>query len=273
MIETILESIGIVLLIGVGIWLGRVFSGFKKSYWILGFLVPLSLILLITVTLRFHRFIFTPPFSWLVAGRREYVIFAVAVAMMLMTPLSRLRQKRVRILVMIIMVLGATRHAVLPILWPVFLHHQLSQLVTVFSPDGVCLQQTQYTCGPASGVTALAQLGINADEGRIAIRAHSSPVAGTPVDMLSETLQNLYGSEGIICTVRLFDSINQLKTAVPTIAVIKFTFWIDHYVTVLEVADDKVIVGDPLQGKVDFSYGEFSGIWRFSGIVISRSGR
>ncbi|RJP74889.1 MAG: hypothetical protein C4532_01400 [Candidatus Abyssobacteria bacterium SURF_17] len=43
-----------------------------------------------------------------------------------------------------------------------------------------------------------------------------------------------------------------------------------HYVSVLEVSDEKVTLGDPLDGKRELSYGDFAKIWRGSGIVLKR---
>jgi len=56
-----------------------------------------------------------------------------------------------------------------------------------------------------------------------------------------------------------------------TLAVIKYSFQFDHYVTVLEVTDDRVIVADPLVGKTSLSHAEFMLKWRRSGIVLKRT--
>ena len=50
----------------------------------------------------------------------------------------------------------------------------------------------------------------------------------------------------------------------------KFGFLVDHYVTVLEVTDTEVVVGDPLNGLDKMSYDEFRERWRFVGIVLKR---
>jgi ABC-type bacteriocin/lantibiotic exporter with double-glycine peptidase domain len=44
----------------------------------------------------------------------------------------------------------------------------------------------------------------------------------------------------------------------------------EHYVTVLEVTDSQVIVGDPLDGLDKLSYDEFQDKWRFIGITLKR---
>jgi predicted double-glycine peptidase len=44
----------------------------------------------------------------------------------------------------------------------------------------------------------------------------------------------------------------------------------DHHVAILEVTDDEVIMGDPLEGKRSISHSEFEKVWRFSGIVLRK---
>jgi predicted double-glycine peptidase len=46
---------------------------------------------------------------------------------------------------------------------------------------------------------------------------------------------------------------------------------VDHYVTVLEVTDSEVVVGDPLDGLDRMSYDEFRRKWRFEGVVLRRA--
>jgi ABC-type bacteriocin/lantibiotic exporter with double-glycine peptidase domain len=45
---------------------------------------------------------------------------------------------------------------------------------------------------------------------------------------------------------------------------------VDHWVTVLEVTDTEVVVGDPAGGLDRLSYQDFAKKWRFVGIVLKR---
>ena len=45
---------------------------------------------------------------------------------------------------------------------------------------------------------------------------------------------------------------------------------LDHYVTVLEVTDHHVVVGDPVKGKLAFALEEFEQKWRFVGVALRR---
>jgi len=55
-----------------------------------------------------------------------------------------------------------------------------------------------------------------------------------------------------------------------TLAVTKFTFMVDHYVTILDGTNSEVIVGDPLTGLKKISYDDFQHEGRFIGIVLKR---
>jgi hypothetical protein len=52
----------------------------------------------------------------------------------------------------------------------------------------------------------------------------------------------------------------------PFIAVVKYAFLIDHFVTILEVRDSTVVIGDPLAGRMEMMHGEFAKKWRHCGI-------
>ena len=93
---------------------------------------------------------------------------------------------------------------------------------------------------------------------------------GTPPDILAEVLQKKYSKDGLIVEYRTFNDIAELKEAGLTLAVIKFGFMVDHFVTVLEVTDSEVVVGDPLNGLDRMSYDDFRKEWRFVGVVLKR---
>jgi predicted double-glycine peptidase len=136
--------------------------------------------------------------------------------------------------------------------------------------DGVCLQTTGYTCGPAAAVTALRRLGFKADEGQLAILTHCTSFTGTPPDILADSLQSRYGRNGLRCEYRGFRDVAELKNAGLTLAVVKFNFIVDHYVTVLAVNDHTVTIGDPLYGLTEMSRHDFEDMWRFCGVALAR---
>jgi predicted double-glycine peptidase len=159
-------------------------------------------------------------------------------------------------------------YAVLPFLLPAVIRKDLLSIQTRLDINNVCLQSTSYNCGPAAAVTALRKNGIPAEEGEIAVISHTSPISGTPPDSLYIGLNKMYASRGLHFEYRRFNSIADLVGKEPIIAIVRFSFMVDHYVAVLEVSENKLIVGDPIGGKKQMTYNRFRKIWRKSGIIL-----
>jgi predicted double-glycine peptidase len=266
-----LETIGVILVALLGVFLGKLFSHLRKAYWIVGYFLSLLLIVLLVITRYSNSLAFVPPFVWITAGRLKFVIISLAVTMGLTASLSRLPYKFEKVAVCILMVMVVVWFSVLPCLVPALIEGHLANLTTLVDSNGICYQSTSYTCAPAAAVTALRKLGLPANEGEIAILSHTSPVTGTLPGCLRAALQNRYGAEGLRCQYRRFDSIAQLKDAGVTLVVVKSTFLSDHCIAVLEVLDKMITVADPIMGKRSLSYKQFEKIWRFSGIVLKRN--
>jgi hypothetical protein len=265
-----LETSGVILITVLGIILGRFFSDLRKPYWILGYFFSCILIVTLLIARIKNELYFVQPFSWMAASRIRYIILSLAISMGLTVPLSRLPRKWEKFVVYILMVGLITWSSILPFLVPALIKGRLSNLTTKFDKNGICRQTTNYTCGPAAAVTALGRLGLSADEGEIAILSHTSPIAGTLPTLLCSALQNRYGIEGLKCKYRRFDSIEQLRKAGVTLAIVRDAFLIDHCLVVLEVLDNAIAVADPVTGAQLIPYEKFEKIWRFSGIVIER---
>jgi hypothetical protein len=266
------ETAGVALLAGIGWLAGLWFSKLPKPYWAIGWCLPLVVVVLYAMATRDPSLSFVPPISWMMIGRTKFAVIGLITAMVLTTPLSRLPRRRERIYVQLLMVTIVCTKSLWPFLAPAFNREQLHQLKTVIDADGVCMQGTPFNCGPAAAVTALRKLGFPAEEGELAILAHTTSAAGTPADDLAIALQRRYGSDGLVAEYRQFASVAELKAAGLTVAVIKFGFLIDHFVAVLEVTDKLVIVGDPATGRRQFTHPEFEEIWRHLGVTLRRSG-
>jgi predicted double-glycine peptidase len=254
-----------------GVALGRGFSRLRSPYWTIGYVFPLVLVFAYALAFRIPAIMFTPPFSWMMLGIKKFVMFGFVATMVLTTPLSRIPHARNRVMIMILMAVVVFYMGVWPFLAAIVDRPQLSRLKTNIDTNGVCLQTTDYTCGPAAAVTALRKLGLSADEGQIGILSCTSNQEGTPVDMLADGLKKEYRKDGLEVNCRVFKSVSELKDAGLTLAVIKYRFLEDHWVTVLGLTDSEVILGDPLAGVTRLSYEDFSSRWRFIGIVLQRS--
>ena len=266
-----LESVAVTLLAVAGVLLGHWFSRLPKPYWAFGYFIPLTLIVIYGVAARNPALTLDPPISWMMMGRNKFAVIGFVATMVLTTPLSRLPGKRTRVYVAVLMLVIVSMMSVWPFLAPAFNRTYLSRLQTRLDTDGICLQSNDYNCGPAAAVTALRKLGFPAEEGEIAILAYTSIATGTPPDILARALKERYAKDGLESEFRVFKSIDELKSAGLTLAVIKHSFMLDHYVTVLEFTDDHVIVGDPLRGKIAIARAEFEKQWRFVGVVLRRA--
>ena len=179
-----------------GVALGRWFSRRPSPYWTFGYFVPLAMVFAYALAFHFPAIMFLPPFSWMMMGLKKFAVLGFITTMVLTTPLSRVPQKRIRILVSILMVFIVLSNAIWPFIAPMVDRRQLNGLHTRMDKSGICLQTTDYTCGPASAVTALRKLGLPAEEGQIAILSCTSAQEGMPIDMLADGLNRQYAKQG-----------------------------------------------------------------------------
>lgn len=265
------EIFGVILLALSGAAAGKMFSCSRKSIRVWGYILPFVLIVIILLTKYNSSLAFVPPFSWLTAGRIKYVVISMVITVGLTTPLPLLPYKIEKIVTCILMVVLVTCCSILPFLVPVLIKTDLTKLETRFDSNGICRQTKKYTCGPAAAVTALNRLGLNAQEGEIAVLSYTSPLTGTLPRCLNEALNNRYNAEGLLSQYRNFDSVSQLKDDGFTLAVIRDAFMLDHCVTVLDVSETSVTFADPAIGIRSIPLDQFEKIWRFSGIVLKRN--
>jgi len=262
------ETIAVILVALLGVLLGRMFSALRKHFWLLGYIPPLLVIAMMAAARFSDALAFIAPVCWITAGRARFVVLSFAVPMGLITLLSRLPRKFEKVAVCTLTAVVVSWFGILPFLFPALIRGRLSNLATQLDSNGICYQTTNYTCGPAAAVTALNRLGLQANEGELAVLAHSSPVAGTTPDCLAKAINYRYAAEGLNCQYRHFDSLNQISVSQLTLALVKDTFLSDHCVAILEISERMVTFADPVRGRMQMSREQFEKIWRFSGIVL-----
>jgi hypothetical protein len=266
-----LETVAVVLLAAAGVFAGARLSRLRRPWWLAGVVIPLAVVGAIGLARHEPRFASAPPIAWLVAGRRQFISIALACTVLLTTPLSRLAHRRQQVLVAVFLAVVVVSYAVLPVLLPALLRARHESLATIVDEDGVCRQTNNYVCGPAAAVTALHRLGLHASVGELAVLAYSTPISGTPPDLLAHAIETRYGGNGVSCEYRAFDSLAELRDVEGmTLAVVKLGFLVDHYVAVLDVTTDEVFVGDPIDGKKALASAEFAERWRRTGVVVRR---
>jgi predicted double-glycine peptidase len=267
------ETLLVVVLSALGAMAGGWLSRRPAPWWIAGYVGPMIVVLAFMVAARFPRLAFHSAFSWVVMGRQRYLVGAVAIPMLLMTVLPKLPRPRDRSAVVVMMICGLLAFSVWPCLSAALSNRELLALRTRIDADGVCRQNTDYTCGPAAAVTALRRLGIRAGEGELAQLAFTSPAAGTPPDMLADVLREKFSGVGLKVDLRPFKDLDELAAAGLTMVVVKFGLLTDHWVVVLKVSDEDVLVADPDVGLVRESREKFASTWRGYGITLSRENK
>jgi hypothetical protein len=265
------ELAGVIYAALIGAQCGRSFSRLKSPWWCFGYLIPLTLIFLLLFITIAGLNASNPLFAWISSGRLRFIIIALTVTMGAMTLIGRLKNRIEKSVVFLFMLGAVAWGAVMPFALPLILENDIANLPTITDADNICVQSTPYTCGPAAAVTALRQLGFEAHEGELAVLSHASPIVGTMPLTLCKTLQNRYAASGIDCRFRQFDSVNQLKDADVTLAVIKDAFLLDHCVAILGITDKTVTIGDPILGKIQMSHKDFQSVWRFYGITLKHT--
>jgi hypothetical protein len=266
-----IETSGVMLTALAGVAAGTFCARGGKVHWGWGYFFPLLMVAILLGATYIGTFYYNPVLVFISGSRLRFVILCLAVTIGSTTLLWRLRRRFERLIMLAVMIAVVMWSSVLPFAYPLFINDDLGRIENVFDNDNICIQTTTYTCGPAAAVTALDRLGLSAREGQIAILAHTSPIVGTLPWCLYRALDENYSRQGLQCEFRYFNSVDQLRDAGITLAVVKDAFLIDHCVAVLNVTDRMVTVADPVTGKMVMSHKQFEECWRFYGIVLSRS--
>lgn len=113
------------------------------------------LFVLVGLKLWFPWRAYDPPLSWLLAGRRECYLLALACPLLLWGLVSMVRNPVLRGVVIFTIGVIWIGFAYLPIVAICWGEAAGLSSKTSIDKDGVCRQATGITCGPAAGVTVL----------------------------------------------------------------------------------------------------------------------
>lgn len=253
-----------------GVLLGLGSGRLPGRAWMLGYALPLIVIVAFAVSVRRPEWTMHPAWSWVWLGKWRLVLCAGVVSMVFSSLMPRLPKAPDRRALGALVAVAVLYFSLWPALSRARSRPFLQTLSTRLPPDGVCRQSTDYTCGPAAAVTGLARLGLKAGEGELALAAGTSAATGTPPDVLAQVLNERFAASGLRAELRRFRTLEELREAGLTLVVVRFGFLVDHWLTVLEVTDRDVVAGDPASGVVRLSHEEFQGRWRRIGVTLSR---
>jgi hypothetical protein len=270
MMDLWLETIGVYELAALGMLLGHIASrsgAFSRT----AALTITFLLVALVVAGRFPDAVYRWPALYpLAAGRVRFVLLIFAVTLGLSAPLALMTRPAVRLLTCVIMALYVSALTILPFLGPAATQDKLMSLKTTFDADGVCRQTQPFTCGAAAAVTGLRQLGIDADEGALAVAARTSPVIGASPWTMHLALRDRYAAQGLLCSFGFFGSLDEVPRDAVLLAVMRDSVYGDHCVAVLDMTDTCVIIADPAEGLLRIPAAQFLRSWRHCGIVLRR---
>jgi hypothetical protein len=245
--------------VAAGCWMAR-----RRIWWV-AVLAALAVIGLVILGHRSARLHFVAPVSWAVDADIEPPLMTAAIGVIFATLLPKLPRKRTRVFVTVAMGVMLTYYGLLPALLPLIVRPRLGATPTLIDRRGVCLQTHAYTCGPAAAVTCLGQLGLAAKESNLAIDSRCAPALGADGHVLAAAIAREFPM--VRCQYRFVDALENLQT--PAVVDMLMPRIGGHYVAVLEIAADNVVIGDPLSGHQRLPRAEFLAQWQHGAIELA----
>ena len=183
--------------------------------------------------------------------------------------LGLLPRSSTRILVVVLAVVVVMSYSNLPFLSPALIRDHPLSLKTQIDSDGICLQSTPSTCGPAAAATALGVLDTPSrkDNSRLPLMPVLSwePRRMFSLNRCSGSFRKkgACGIQGIFkdrgdSALRLLPGRRQTQLSSQSLC---------HRAG---NSEKRAVVGDPLQGRIVLNREEFADRWRFTGIELKK---
>jgi predicted double-glycine peptidase len=137
----------------------------------------------------------------------------------------------------------------------------LSRLQTACNTE-VCMQSTMSTCGPSSAATILNHYGHRASERELAKEAFTYR-GGTESWYLARALRR----RGFDADFK-FQRPDSKDIPTPSIAGVVLPGDTGHFVAVLSSTPERVVIGDPLTGKLEISPSDLKKRYHFTGFYL-----
>lgn len=261
--------VGASLIFGVSGFLAWRIGRFRGHWWLAGYAVSMFIVIVLNITRYVPSTLNTAPGQWLLMGQRDLFLIGIAAMLGIIPCMHKVRARRTRVLLILFMAVLMMRSSVLPLMGPVLDRARLERLPTFIDEDEVCLQTTDFTCGPAALVSALLVFGIEETESNAAIETLSNSFNGTRSIDIATYVNRAYGHLGLRATYRYVRSLDELRDfGGVAIAEVKANFWMDHFVTIVGWNGTAPIVADPFYGQFEPTSEAFAKTWRHKAIVI-----
>jgi len=243
----------------LAVQIGRL-SGKK---WTLGFFCGLTILL----SINMPKFI-----PQLINNRLYQTLFSDGIAgiIAIIPCLPKLSRANTRYLVVGFLIISLMRSSLMPAACSFFNKNELAGLPPQVDGDGVYLQTTGYTCGPAALATVLNAYGIKDSEGGIALATGCNSYSGTRSLDLVNYINSRYGY-ALSARYLYVDEIESLiKMNGIFIAEVRASAFTDHFVAIMNVTEDTLTVADPAYGKFETKIDGFAREWRHKIIVVQK---
>ena len=135
-------------------------------------------------------------------------------------------------------------------------------------PDGVCLQSTASTCGPASAASILRLFDIQESESTLAQEAFTTS-GGTENWYLARTLRRRGFTVDYVVLDRPVTGLPY-----PSVAGVRLPGGAGHFIAVLGEAGDVYVIGEPMRGKLTVPKSRLGSAYDFTGffMVVGKHG-
>ena len=237
----------------------------SRGGWGWGVAATFLILLLVILGHRWPRAAFVPPVSWAVHPDVSPLLMTATIALLFGTLLPRLPVRR-RVAVRLVTGIMLLNYGLLPAALPLAARSALASTQTHLDRQGVCKQTHAYTCGPAAAVTCLGRLGIRAEEGELAVAARCGPVVGTHGGLLAGAIMERFPD--VEARYRYVEALDDLQ--MPAAAEMIMPVIGGHFVAVLEVGPEFVVVGDPMSGRGRVPRERFREEWTGAAVEMVR---
>lgn len=238
-----------------------------KYTWIVYFGILSLAAILLGIAGRKHDFALETGLWPIVWHNNIYLINGVIFSGIFYLLVSNWTQKKSRVLLLCLGSVVLFRLTIFPTVGYGMHLEEWKNAKTAIDKDGVCIQTTGYSCGPAAVVTALAAHDVESHERHVAVAAKANQFSGTQPLNLVEAIKKLYGRKnGISPKIQAIKSVEDIPSGVPCIALVKHSALDNHYVCVLDRIQDEFVIADPEKGLVFLKKKDFENI--YLGLVI-----
>lgn len=213
----------------------------------------------------------TPIVFALICGRARFALLAFIVPLALAAARPYLPYKIERQGIVVLIALSIYVFAVFPFLGAAIAAGALKELPVMYDSDGVCLQNTPYTCGPAAAATALRQFGLDVSEGQIAVLSRSCPLIGTSDYDLTRAIGQVVSGRAVESSYGQWNEIPKLTDHQVLLAMLRQRYWSNHCVLIVKMTDNAVVFADPAEGLITLSKKRFLDLWTGRGILLQNN--